>query len=148
MFAAAPEDAARELRRICRTGGRLGLAAWLPGDTVEGLLAVLRPYLPLPADPLPSPFAWGSRERVRDLLGDAFDLKFERGVTTLRRQSGRAVWHLFIAGCRQVSGLLARLDQEYRRQLRHDFVAFHDAHRNELGVAMPREYLVTIGVRK
>jgi hypothetical protein len=29
-----------------------------------------------------------------------------------------------------------------------DFIAYHDGFRSELGVAMPRDYLVTIGVRK
>jgi hypothetical protein len=39
------------------------------------------------------------------------------------------------------------LDDERRRQLRRDFIAFHDRFRTELGVTMPRDYLVTIGVR-
>jgi hypothetical protein len=37
---------------------------------------------------------------------------------------------------------------ERRRSLQRDFIAFHDSFRSELGVAMPRDYLVTIGVRK
>jgi len=45
MFVARPEDAARELARVCRNGGRLGICSWLPGDTVEGLFHVMRPYI-------------------------------------------------------------------------------------------------------
>src|SRR5262249_6390475 len=37
MFVARPEDAARELARVCRKGGRLGIVTWLAGDTLEGL---------------------------------------------------------------------------------------------------------------
>lgn len=147
MFTSRPEDAARELARVCRQGGRLGLATWLPGDTIEGVFAMMQPYMTLPAIPPPSPFAWGRRERVRELLGAAFDLKFETGVTTLRRPSGKAVWDLFAAGYGPTKWLAASLDGERRRQLQADFAAFHDAHRNEIGVAMPREYLVTVGVR-
>jgi hypothetical protein len=36
-----------------------------------------------------------------------------------------------------------------KENLHRDFVAFHDAYRTTgLGVAMPREYLVTIGARR
>src|SRR5262249_15630830 len=44
MFAARAEDAARELARVCRRGGRLGLVAWTPGDTVDCLHKVMRCY--------------------------------------------------------------------------------------------------------
>ena len=32
--------------------------------------------------------------------------------------------------------------------LRRDFIAFHEAHRTKLGVAMPRDYLVVVGTRR
>ena len=80
MFVGRPEDAARELARVCRKGGRLGLCTWPPDDTLEGLFKVMRPYMPPPPSaPPPSPY-WGRQERVRELLGDAFNLKFETGV--------------------------------------------------------------------
>jgi len=86
MFAARPTDAAGELTRVCKKGGRIGLLTWLPGGAVEGLFAIMRPYLPSPSSPAPpSPFAWGRPEGVRELLGNAFDLQFETGTTILRR---------------------------------------------------------------
>ena len=72
----------------------------------------------------------------------------ECGITTLRRPSGKAVWDLFATGYGPTRSIAATLDADRRRQLQADFAAFHDAHRTELGVAMPREYLVTVGVRK
>ena len=44
--------------------------------------------------------------------------------------------------------LAASLDPARRKDLMRDFIAYHDGFRSELGVAMPRDYLVTIGVRK
>jgi hypothetical protein len=41
-------------------------------------------YASPPANPPPSPFEWGRTERIRVLLGDAFELRFEAGTTTLR----------------------------------------------------------------
>ena len=146
MFVARPEDAARELARVCRKGGRLGIATWPPGDTVEGLFRVMRPYMP-PPSATPSPFEWGKPERVRELLGGAFDLKFETGVTTLRMPSGKAVWDLFVGGYGPTKTVAAACDPKRRQELERDFIAYHEKFSNDLGIAMPREYLVTIGIR-
>jgi hypothetical protein len=85
---------------------------------------------------------------VKQLLGSTFDLRFEKGTTVLREPSGEAVWELFSTGYGPTKSLAANLDAEKREMLKRDFVAYHDGFRNDLGVAMPREYLVTVGVRK
>jgi SAM-dependent methyltransferase len=149
MFVARPEDAARELARVCKKGGRLGLCTWLAGGTIEGLFQVMRPYMPpLPSTPPPSPFEWGKPERLHDLLRDAFDLKFERGVTTLRMQSGKAVWDMFVEGYGPTKTAAAGCDRQRLGELERDFIAYHEKFSGEAGVAMPREYLVTIGLRR
>jgi SAM-dependent methyltransferase len=149
MFVARPQDAARELARVCRKGGRLGLVTWPPGGTLEGMFKMMKPYMPPPsASPPPSPFEWGRPERVRELLGDAFDVKFETGTTTLRLPSGKAIWELFVTSYGPTKMLAANCDLPRRKELERDFIAYHEAHRNDLGVAMPRDYLVTIGTRK
>lgn len=148
MFAARPEAAAQQLARVCRQGGRLGLATWVPGGAVAGLFAVMRRHMPRPPGEAPSPFEWGRPQRIRELLGDAFELSFEAGTTTLRMPGGLSVWELFATGFGPTKTLAASLDAGRREQLKHDFIAFHERYRGELGVAMPRDYLVTIGRRK
>lgn len=44
--------------------------------------------------------------------------------------------------------LLDSLTPERRAQFRADVIAYHEPYRDALGIAMPRDYLVTIGVRK
>jgi hypothetical protein len=44
--------------------------------------------------------------------------------------------------------LAASCDAQRRENLRRDFIAFHEHYRGDLGVAMPRDYLLTIGLRK
>jgi hypothetical protein len=85
---------------------------------------------------------------VRRLLEDAFELKFETGVTTLRMPSGQSVWKLFVESYGPTKALAAGCTPERRAQLEHDFIAFHDQYRGELGVDMPRTYVVVIGTRK
>lgn len=149
MFVSKPEAAAAELARVCKKGGRIGLLTWPADGTIAGLFKVMKPYMPAPAaPPPPSPFEWGSRERVQQLLGAAFDLHFETGTTVLREPSGLAVWELFVKGYGPTKVLAAALDPERREGFKRDFIAYHDSFRSELGVAMPRDYLVTIGTRK
>jgi SAM-dependent methyltransferase len=149
MFARHPQAAAAELARVCRQGGRIGLATWTPDSTIAGLFKVMRPYMPEPPAPAPpSPFAWGSIDRVRQLLGAAFDLRFETGTTVLRTPNALDVWELFVRGYGPTKTLATSLNAERRESLKHDFIAYHEGFTSELGVAMPRDYLVTIGVRK
>ncbi len=149
MFVRDPEAAAAELARVCRKNSRIGLTAWPPDGTIAGMFKVMRPYMPETPPPAPpSPFEWGRRDRVRELLGSSFDLRFETGTTVLRAPSGEAVWDLFVTGYGPTRALAASLDPERREGLKRDFIAYHDGFRTELGVAMPREYLLTIGVRK
>jgi len=149
MFASHPEDAARELTRVCKKGGRIGLVTWQPGGAVEGFFNVMRPYLPpLPSPALPSPFEWGRPEGIRAFLGNAFDLKFETGTTTLRVPSGQAAWELFIAGFGPTKTVAAALEPGRREAFTRDFIEYHDRFRGELGVAQPREYLVIVGAKR
>ena len=149
MFVNKPELAAAELARVCKKGGRVGLTTWPADGTLAGLFKVMKPYMPASAaPPPPSPFEWGSKERVQQLLGSTFDLRFETGTTVLREPSGLAVWELFVGGYGPTKALAAALDPERRENLKRDFIAYHDGFKSELGVAMSRDYLVTIGVRK
>jgi SAM-dependent methyltransferase len=149
MFVAEPKIAAGEIARVCKTGGRLGLLTWVPEGTVTGIFQTMRPYMPPPpANPPPSPFEWGRPERMYELLGDTFELRFETGTTTLRMPNGEAVWELFVNGYGPTKTLTASLDPERREQLKRDFIGFHERYRTDLGIAMPRDYFVTIGSRR
>ena len=148
MFVSKPEAAATELARVCKPGGRLALTTWPPDGTIAGMFKVMKPYMAVPASPPPSPFEWGGRERLQQLLGAHFDLKFETGTTVLREPSGEAAWELFVTCYGPTRTLAETLDPQRQESLKRDFIAFHDGFKTELGIAMPRDYLVTIGVRK
>ncbi|AMY07054.1 Malonyl-CoA O-methyltransferase BioC [Luteitalea pratensis] len=149
MFAANPEAAASELARVVRPGGRMALSTWAPDGTVFGMFRVMRAYMPEPPSPAPpSPFAWGRPERVRELLGEAFDLRFESGTSFYREPSPQAAWHTFSTGYGPTRTLYENLDDERREGLRNDFIAFHAGFANDLGICVPREYCITIGTRR
>ena len=84
MFASRPEAAAAELGRVCRKGGRIGLTTWLSDSNLFKMFLVMKPYMAPPPSPAPpSPFEWGQTERIRELLGEDFDLKFEKGMSAI-----------------------------------------------------------------
>jgi SAM-dependent methyltransferase len=148
MFASRPESAAAELARVCRPGGRIALTTWSHDSTVARMFEVMRRYMPTPQSPAaPSPFEWGRTERIDDLLGRAFELRFERGVSYYREPNAVAAWDTFSSGYGPTRALAASLDPAHRGALRADFVAFHAAFPTELGICVPREYWVTIGSR-
>ena len=68
MFTPDQERAAAELARVCRSGGRIGLANWTPESFIGQLFKTIGKYLPPPAGVL-SPSLWGTRERLAELFG-------------------------------------------------------------------------------
>jgi SAM-dependent methyltransferase len=87
MFAPSQERAAEELLRVCRSGGRIGLASWTPDSAIGELFAITGRHVPPPAGLRPPP-EWGVEERVRELFGDAVsDLRAERRDFMFRYRS-------------------------------------------------------------
>lgn len=77
MFAPRQALTAREMARVVRDGGRIGLATWLPDGTVGGLFAVIDRHIP--RDGAPSPMLWGVEDHVRACFAaTGVELTFER----------------------------------------------------------------------
>ena len=53
------------------------------------MFKVMAPFMPAP--PPANPFDWGDEDRVRELLGDAFDLEIQEHVSTLQHAVGRGL---------------------------------------------------------
>lgn len=68
MFTPNQERAAREMLRVCRSGGRIGLANWTPGGFIGRLFKVIGEFVPPPPD-VRSPALWGSEGHLKDLFG-------------------------------------------------------------------------------
>jgi SAM-dependent methyltransferase len=148
MFATRPEPAAAELARVCRKGGRIALATWTPDGNVFEMFKVMRRFMPPPPTPAPpSPFDWGRVERLRELLGSAFDLRIEDGTSFYREPTAVAAWQTFSIGYGPTRMLAEGLDADRRDALRRDFTAFHEQFATDLGICVPRTYRVTVGTR-
>jgi ubiquinone/menaquinone biosynthesis C-methylase UbiE len=69
MFAPDQEQTAAELLRVCRSGGKIGMANWPPRGAIGGgMFKVAAKHAPPPPGVKP-PVLWGTEERVRELFG-------------------------------------------------------------------------------
>ena len=68
MFTPDQDKAAAELLRVCRSGGKIGLANWTPEGFIGQLFKTLGKYLPPPASAR-SPALWGTRARITEMFG-------------------------------------------------------------------------------
>ncbi len=69
MFAPDQERAAAELLRVCRPGGRIGLACWTAEGLVGQMFMAMAKHVPPPPGVAP-PVLWGTEDRLRELLGE------------------------------------------------------------------------------
>lgn len=69
MFTPNQERAASEMARVCKSGGKIGLANWTPSGFIGELFKLMGRYIPPPAG-VKSPSLWGTEERLRELFGD------------------------------------------------------------------------------
>jgi ubiquinone/menaquinone biosynthesis C-methylase UbiE len=68
MFTANQDKAAAELLRVCRSGGKIGLANWTPDGFIGQLFKTLGKHMPPPAG-VKSPALWGTRARIDEMFG-------------------------------------------------------------------------------
>src|SRR6516164_8154253 len=68
MFTPNQDKAAAELARVCRRGGKIGLANWTPEGFIGQVFKTLGKYLPPPAG-AKSPALWGTRAALDDMFG-------------------------------------------------------------------------------
>ena len=72
MFAPNHEQAAAEMARVCRPGGRIGLATWTPDGFIGEMLKVVSAHVP-PVPGIASPLLWGTQAHLSLLFGDTID---------------------------------------------------------------------------
>ena len=149
MFAPDHEATARELTRVVKPGGRIGLVNWTPAeDGLAALFRIMKPFQPPAPEGVGYPFDWGDEQHVRDLLGDDFELELERGVSPLRLPSGEAYWELFSTSYGPTRILAESLDDDRREELRRNWIEFADGLSANGGIEHRREYLLVLGTRR
>lgn len=146
MFAPDQAKAASEIARVCRPGGRVVLATWTPDGAVARFFAMIGQHSDAPP-PAVSPLLWGDPKHVEKLLGGAFDLSFETGVSDGYHAGVGEMWDWFVRGFGPLRQLSERLPLDKLAALKRDFDAYHAHYAVPAGLHVKREYLITMGTR-
>ena len=73
MFAPHHQEAADELVRVCRPGGKIGLLSWTPDGMIGALFRTMGPFAPPPPPGAQPPPLWGGEGHLQELFGDRVD---------------------------------------------------------------------------
>ncbi len=150
MFTPYQEQAARELLRVCRPGGKIGLANWTPDGFIGHVFRTIGKYVPPPAGVKP-PSLWGTEERLRELFGDGIsDLKVNRRMFVFRYRSAEHLLEVFRTYYGPMLKAFAALDAEGQAGLARDLLELLQRF-NQGGpstLAVPSEYLEVVATRR
>ena len=143
MFTPNQNKAAAELLRVCKSGGKIGLANWTPEGFIGQLFKTLGKYLPPPAG-AKSPALWGTEARIREMFGAAaVSIKAERLNFNFRYRSPEHFLDVFKNYYGPMLKAFAALDAANQHGLRNDLLALiARMNRAEDGtMIVPSEYL-------
>ncbi|HEY1302658.1 MAG TPA: methyltransferase domain-containing protein [Vicinamibacterales bacterium] len=158
MFAADHQATARELLRVCRPGGVIGMMNFAPRGAAGDFFQLLSAYAPPPPPGALSPLLWGTEDHVRRLFGDRVQsLNMTRCEYVESASSARQYLELFKYTFGPMVAIYASLKDQPRRaeasasavtELDEAFLRF-TAQWNRGApdgpVQLPYEYLLVIG---
>ena len=150
MFSPNQAQAAAELARVCRPGGRIGLANWTPAGFIGQLFKVLGGHLPPPAG-LQPPSLWGVEAHLQGLFGDsAAAISVTPRMFNFRYRSAAHFIEVFRTWYGPVHKAFAALPQDGAAALERDLTELLDR-LNRAGpdsLVVPSEYVEVVVTRR
>ena len=148
MFAPNQEQAAAELVRVCRPGGRIGLANWTPASFVGQMLKIVSRRVPPPAG-VRSPLEWGTEARLGELFGDEVTVDAQRRHFIFRYRGARDWLDTFRSFYGPMHRAFAAVDPEAAAALEGELLDLAETHNTSTAgtLRVPSEYLEVVATR-
>lgn len=150
MFTPDQDKAAAEMLRVCKPGGRIGLASWTPDGFIGRLFKTLGGYVAPPAG-VRSPALWGTRGRLDEMFGaQAAGIGAEPRLFVFRYRSPRHWIDVFRTYYGPLLKAFEALDPKGQIALTGDILALiEEFNRAKDGtMVVPGEYLEAIITKK
>jgi ubiquinone/menaquinone biosynthesis C-methylase UbiE len=145
MFAPDHERSASEMMRVCRPGGRIGLASWTPAGFLGQLFRLVAHHVP-PMPGVRSPLLWGTDAHTQELFKGAARIAHTTRYFTFRYRSAEHWVDVFRAYYGPVHKAFAALEPQGQAAFEADLLALlneADICRDG-GLVIPAEYLETV----
>jgi SAM-dependent methyltransferase len=150
MFTPDQDQAATEMLRVCKSGGKIGLANWTPDSFVGQIFKTIGKYIPPPAG-VKSPALWGTRGRLVDMFGPgAVSVETEPHVFCMRYRSADHFLDVFRTYYGPMLKAFAALDEAGQDGLKDDLHALI-ARMNKASdgtMVVPSEYLEVVVTKR
>ncbi len=145
MFTPNQQQAASELMRVCRPGGKIGLANWTPEGFIGQLFKTIGKYVP-PAPGVKSPTLWGSKAHLDTLFGPKASVAVESRNFAFRYKSPAHWVEIFRGYYGPMVKAFAAIDPKAREALEAALYALLDKFNvvEDGTLVVPSEYLEVV----
>lgn len=145
MFTPNHAQAAKELARVCRRGGKIGLANWTPDSFIGHVFKTIGKYI-APAPGTRSPALWGSRAHLTELFAHSVAIHAESRHFVFRYQSPDHWLQIFRTYYGPVLKTFAALDPVAQAHLESDLRGLVDRFNiaKDGTAVIPSEYLEVV----
>ncbi|MFD4839119.1 methyltransferase domain-containing protein [Achromobacter sp. NPDC058515] len=150
MFTPDQDKAAAELMRVCRPGGKIGMANWTPDGFIGQVFKTIGKHLPPPAG-VKSPALWGTRARIEEMFGgQASSIKTESRNFVFRYRSPEHWLQTFKTYYGPLLKAFGALEPAAQTALTGDLMAQIERFNRSGDAAMvvPSEYLEVVVARR
>jgi len=146
MFTPDQDKAASELARVCKSGGKIGLANWTPQGFIGQLFKTIGKHLAPPAG-VKSPAMWGTSARLQEMFGSqASEIVAEPRMFVFRYRSPEHWLEVFKSFYGPMLKAFAALDETGQAALRRDLMTLLGEfnHADDGTVVVHSEYLEAV----
>lgn len=150
MFTPDQDKAAAEMLRVCRSGGKIGLANWTPDGFIGALFKVIGRHVPPPAG-VKSPALWGTKSRLDELFAaGASDISVKARKFVFRYRSADHWMEIFRTFYGPLHKAFGALDTEGQKNLDADIRdligRFNEAEDGTM--VLPSDYIEVVITRR